>query len=91
MDLDGNLYINGGTRVRKVTTDGIINSIAGNDSRFYSGDGGLATSAGLSAAGIAVDRAGNIYIADSENNRVRKLIPVPASDTSGVSSSATWP
>ena len=73
----GNVYIAdfNSNRIRKVTVStGIISTIAGNGSNIYSGDGGLATSAGLtSPGGVAVDRAGNIYIADQGNNRIRKI------------------
>ena len=55
-----------------------ISTVAGNGSYGYSGDNSAATSAGLSnPLGVAVDSAGNIYIADYSNNRIRKV------DTSG--------
>ena len=76
LDAIGNLYIAGGAAVRKVdAATGIITTVAGNfgfDSRS-AGDGGPATSAHLLAAGIAVDSAGNLYIADDENGTVRKI------------------
>ncbi|MGA2351413.1 MAG: MBG domain-containing protein, partial [Terracidiphilus sp.] len=53
---------------------GIINTLAGNGTSGYAGDGGLATGAPLSApSGIAVDASGNLYIADSSNQRIRKV------------------
>jgi uncharacterized protein (TIGR03437 family) len=76
VDSAGNVYLTDtlNNRVRKVTPGGIITTIAGNGSRGYSGDGGLATSAALyTPNGIAVDRAGNLYIVDTGNNRVRKV------------------
>src|SRR5579863_3071554 len=57
---------------------GIITTVAGNGSITYSGDGGPATSAGMNPYGVAVDSAGNIFIADLANNRARKV------DTSGI-------
>lgn len=60
--------------VREISAQtGIINTVAGNGSLSYSGDGGPATSAGMEPAGIALDSAGNLYIADLYNNRVRKV------------------
>ena len=62
-------------RIRKVNTNGIISTVAGNSTIGYSGDGGAATSAGLNyPVGVAVDAAGNIYIADRYNNRIRKVV-----------------
>jgi uncharacterized protein (TIGR03437 family) len=77
-DAKGNLYFSEfgpSPRVRKVDTNGIITTVAGNGSPGFSGDGGLATSAQLGAglAGIAIDAAGNLYIADIANFRVRKV------------------
>jgi trimeric autotransporter adhesin len=76
-DSQGNLYIvdYGNNRVRKVAAGtGIITTVAGIGTASYSGDGGAATSAGLQGPqGVAVDSAGNLYIADYGNNRVRKV------------------
>jgi sugar lactone lactonase YvrE len=72
----GNLYIAdiGNVRIRKVNTNGIISSVAGNGVTGYLGDGGIATSAELSnPRGVAADSLGNIYIADSDNYRVRMV------------------
>jgi trimeric autotransporter adhesin len=71
VDRLGNLYIAEYFRVRRVTTDGIINTIAGNGLSGFGGDGGPATSAQVTPLGIALDAAGNLYIAES--NRVRKV------------------
>jgi len=77
MDANGNLYISdsGHERVRKVTPAGIISTVAGGATLpNFTGDGGPATSAGLFApAGVAVDSAGNLYIADPLVGRVRKV------------------
>ena len=76
VDLGGNVYISdGGTdRVRKVNTSGIITTIAGTGVMGYSGDGGPATLAKLSGpVGVAVDAAGNVYIAETWNRRIRKI------------------
>jgi trimeric autotransporter adhesin len=76
-----NLYIadSGNDRIRKVTPDGMISTVAGkgkgiSPSNSFSGDGGKATSAQLNfPMGIAVDSVGNLYIADSHNDRIRKV------------------
>ena len=74
----GNLYIAAAERIRKVDTSGTITTFAGTGTRGGGGDGGSATSSMLSIPrGVAVDGSGNVYIADSGNNRVRKV------DTSG--------
>jgi trimeric autotransporter adhesin len=78
VDSAGNIYIadTGNHRVRKVTPDGKICTVAGNGKQGYSGDGGLATEAKFySLSGIAVDSAGNLYIADPAYRRIRKVTP----------------
>lgn len=74
VDQGGNVYITDhfSHRVRRVSPDGIISTVAGNGSDAFSGDGGKAVDAGMNPWGIAVDGAGNLYIADL-NNRVRKV------------------
>ena len=73
----GNIYIVdwNNSRIRKVTVStGIISIIAGTGSFGYSGDNGAATSATLSYPyGVVLDTAGNVYIADSWNHRIRKV------------------
>jgi len=76
VDGGGNLYIAdwGNDRIRKVNTEGIISTIAGNGKERFEGDGGAATSASLNGPrGVAVDPAGNVYIADRGNSRIRKV------------------
>ena len=78
VDRQGNLYIadTGNNRVRKVTADGIIRTVAGNGTTAYTGDGGPAASASLNTPkGIAVDAVGTLYIADSGNHVVRAVSP----------------
>ncbi len=77
VDMAGNIYVGEfGGDVRKVTPDGIINRIAGIGVRGYGGDNGPAQSAQLNEPyGLVVDSAGNLYIADSQNNRIRKVDP----------------
>lgn len=74
-DSAGNLYIADQVRVRKVAAStGIITTVAGSGNYGYSGDNGPATSAALaSAEGLAVDTAGNLYIADWGDNAIRKV------------------
>ena len=71
----GNVYIAdyGHARVRKISTHGIITTVAGNGSTVHSGDGGLATAAGMMPVAIAVDAAGNLYIADHAGSRIRRV------------------
>ena len=78
LDAGGNLYISefAGHRVRKVSPDGRISTVAGSGVAGLRGDGAAATSAQLAfPAGLAVDGAGSLYIADSQNQRVRKVLP----------------
>jgi sugar lactone lactonase YvrE len=78
VDAGGNLYIADASnyRVRKVSRAGVITTIAGNGTRAFSGDGGPALNAQLSdPAALALDAAGNLYISDWNNNRIRKIAP----------------
>ena len=77
VDSVGNLYITdyNGCRIRKVAAGtGIITTVAGNGTVGYAGDGGPATSAELQyPGGVGIDSAGNLYIADQRNDRIRKV------------------
>src|SRR5207302_361047 len=70
---------NKGYRVRKVDVKGIISIVAGSDGRGFTGDGGPATAARLNTpTGVAVDSAGNLFIAEAGNLRGRRV------DASGI-------
>jgi sugar lactone lactonase YvrE len=76
LDPAGNLLISeaGGNRIRKIDTSGIITTIVGTGSAGFSGDGGPGVSAQLrSPQQIALDGAGNLYVADTLNHRIRKI------------------
>ena len=76
VDDSGNLYIAdlGHNRVRRVDAEGIISTVAGDGRGGYNGDGIPATEAHLlHPRGLAVDRSGNLYIADAFNHRVRRV------------------
>jgi sugar lactone lactonase YvrE len=85
VDAEGNLFIPdwGNHRIRRVNAKGIISTVAGNGTSGFTGDGGAATNASLShPVGVAVDRLGDLFIADSGNNRIRKV------DAKGIISTA---
>ena len=75
-DDEGNVYVvaHKQNRVLRISPSRRITVIAGNGSRDFSGDGGAAEQASLNApVGIALDSAGNVFIADTNNNRVRRV------------------
>ncbi|MEW6730569.1 MAG: Ig-like domain-containing protein [Acidobacteriota bacterium] len=81
IDLNNNIYIcdSFNNRIRKIDSDGIITTVAGNGRPDFTGDGGLAVNASLAEPrGVAVDARGNIFIADSTNHRIRRV------DTTGI-------
>ena len=81
VDAAGNLFISDSynNRIRKVDTNGIITTVAGNGILGYSGDGGAATNAACNEPmSVALDAAGNLLIADCGNGRIRKV------DTNGI-------
>jgi uncharacterized protein (TIGR03437 family) len=76
VDASGNLFIadTHNNRIRKVSTSGTITTVAGNGSEGSTGDGGQATAAGLyEPSNVAVDASGNIFIAATKNNKIRKV------------------
>ncbi len=77
IDHEGNLYIadSFNNRIRMISiSTGAITTVAGDGAQGFSGDGGLALSASLNnPLSVAIDRAGNLFIADSGNFRIRKL------------------
>ncbi len=78
IDSAGNLYVadSHNRRIRKISTAGIITTVAGTGVNSFSGDGGLAVNAALDQPeGIAVDGQGDLYIADTGNNRIRRVTP----------------
>ena len=82
LDAAGNLYFAdiGNHRIRKVDASGIMRTIAGTGGAYggFGGDGGPALQAMLfSPRGMAADKAGNLYIADIGNHRIRRLTPPP--------------
>ena len=76
VDAAGNLYFNDDInfRTRMIAANGTISTIAGSGTKGFSGDGGAALAAALNGNfGVALDLLGNMYIADSTNNRIREV------------------
>ena len=75
IDGQGNVYItdSGNNRIRRVDPQGVITTIAGNGRDGFAGDGGPATQASITGYGVAVGPGNEIYIADTFNNRIRKV------------------
>lgn len=81
VDAEGNLYISdtNNHRIRRISPDGLIGTIAGTGLPGFSGDDGSAAQAALRyPVGIAVAASGEIYVADTGNSRVRRLLPLIA-------------
>jgi uncharacterized protein (TIGR03437 family) len=83
-DGQGNIYVadRGSHQVRLVRADGFVTPVAGIGVAGFSGDGGEATLAGLHApSGVAIDEAGNVWIADTGNHRIRRITPAGVIET----------
>lgn len=86
VDGQGDVYISdaGTQRVRKVTPGGVISTVAGNGQQGYAGDGGAAVSASLDTPrGLAIGPAGELYVVDAGNRRVRVISPQGTINTLG--------
>jgi len=98
LDAAGNIYIAEAVhpRIRKVTPAGVITTVAGTGSSGFSGDGTSGTAARLNnPSGVAVDATGNVYIADTGNNRIRKVTITqeaagPSFSSAGVVNAASY-
>jgi hypothetical protein len=78
----GNVYFIHGNRIRKIDTAGVISRIAGNGTQGYAGDGGPSVDAVFArAAGLAADPAGNLFVVDGPNFRVRRIDAAGMIDT----------
>ncbi|MDX1981859.1 MAG: hypothetical protein SFV51_16430 [Bryobacteraceae bacterium] len=76
LDTRGNLYFSDGPRIRRISSAGVISTIAGRSLHGFAGDGGPATDASLNfPEQLALDSAGNLYIADRANHRIRRISP----------------
>lgn len=71
IDDKGNIYVTDENRIRKITPQGLVSTIAGSSPGYR--DGGGMTAEFNGADGLGIDSQGNIYVADSHNNRIREI------------------
>ncbi len=89
MDTAGNLFFADSIFIQKISTSGIITTIAGNGIGGFTGDGGPATNAEITGVDeLAVDRSGNVYMDDGTHYRVRKINN--AGIISTIAGTGTW-
>ena len=91
LDAAGNLYVGETGVVRQITPSGIIGPYAGNGRASFSGDGGPAMSASITAVdGLAVDSGNNLYLVDNGNRRIRQVQPAASPAIALSSTSLTF-
>ena len=75
VDTGGYLYVADGSRILKITPDGVVSALAGSQSYSGSNDGPASAARFGGPHGIAVDKAGNVYVADTSDFKIRKITP----------------
>lgn len=92
VDTAGNVYVadSSNSLIRKVTPAGVVTNLAGTAGTIGYADGPAATAKFWSPSGVAVDTAGNVYVADTNNNRIRMITPAGVVSTLAGSSTGAW-
>lgn len=77
LDSSGNIYVADydNATIRKITPDGLVSTLAGKAGNFGNVDGSAHSARFFGPSGLALDQTGNIYVADSYNNAIRKITP----------------
>lgn len=91
LDGNGNLYVIDGQMIRKISPNGVVSSLAGQaNGAIGAADGNGANASFNAPSGIVVDASGNLYVADSENNEIRKISPAGQVSTFAGSTTAGY-